>query len=156
MKNGNLSSRQLRRKPLLLLTLFLAACSSDWVPFSSGELDGEVAQVPADWSQFADAEVIQLETNPVDPYSVKLWVIDMDGSLYVHAGANRATWVAHIESSPLVRLESEGKIYELQASRVTSADEFAQFSEIYKSKYGNYPRNRNVNEIYLFRLTPRV
>ena len=115
-----------------------------------------MSQPPADWSTIADAEVIQLETNPDEPYSVNLWVIEMDGSLYVHAGANRATWVEHIESSPQVRLASDGKIYELYASRVTSADEFTRFSEIYKGKYGNYPRNLNIDEVYVFRLTPRL
>ena len=149
-------SSYLRSNSLLLLTLLLAACSSDWLPFSSGEIDGEVVPIPADWSDVADAEVIQLETNPADPYSVNLWIIEMNGALYVHAGANRATWVENIESSPLVRVGNDGRIYELQASRVTSPDEFEALSEIYKKKYGNYPRNPNIEEIYLFRLTPRA
>ncbi len=148
-------SAHLRSTSILLLTFVLAACSSDWLPFSSGEIDGEVAPIPADWSDVADAEVIQLETSPAEPYAVNLWIIAMNGSLYVHAGANRATWVENIESNPLVRVGYGGRIYELQASRVTSQEEFEALSEIYKKKYGNYPRNRNIEEIYLFRLTPR-
>lgn len=145
----------IRSTSILLLTFVLAACSSDWLPFSSGEIDGEVTPIPADWSGVADAEVIQLETNPAEPYSVNLWIIAMNGSLYVHAGANRATWVENIEASPLVRVGYDGRTYELQASRVTSPEEFEALSEIYKKKYGNYPRNRNIEEIYLYRLTPR-
>ena len=156
-KEGRATSfgRRGDRCVLLVLPLVLAGCSSDWMPFASGELEGELAPVPADWSHVADASVIQLETNPAEPYSVNLWIIAMGDALYVHAGANRATWVEHIEADPRVRLGYDGNIYALRATRVTETHEFERFSAIYRDKYGNYPRNRDVEQAYLYRLVPR-
>ena len=138
---------------LLLLLGLLAGC--DLIPFSGGALSGNLTEPPADWTDVARPEIIELETNPAEPYSVKLWIIDMGPDLYVHAGANRATWVEHIEQDPNVRLLIEESLYELRAERVESAEEFAAFAEVYELKYGNRPRNENVNEAYLFRLLPR-
>jgi hypothetical protein len=136
-------------------TLFLlSACG--YIPFSGGALEGTVAPPPTDWSEVASAKIIQLETQPEDPYTVKLWVIGTGQLLYVHAGANRSTWVEHIEVNPDVRLLIETTIYELRASRVEDAVEFNAFSDVYEAKYGNRPRNENVSEAYLFRLEPRT
>ena len=49
----------------------------------------------------------------------------------------------------------EHKIYELRAEQVTDASVFAQFSDLYETKYGSRPRNDNIEEVYLYRLLPR-
>lgn len=138
---------------IVIACTLLSACG--YIPFSSGALQGQLTPVPADWSDVAQADIIELETNPGDPYSVKLWIVGIGPELYVHAGANRATWVEHIEQDPAVRLLIGNSLYELQASRVTGAEEFNTFSDAYETKYGNRPRNENVNEAYLFRLKQR-
>ncbi len=138
----------------LILAGLVSACSESSIPFSGGALEGTVVPAPEDWSEVAAQEVIKLETNPGEPYSVNLWIIGMDQMLYVHAGVNRTTWVEHMEADPTVRLGSEGEIYSLVSERVTDQDEFDGFSEVYKEKYGRYPRNRDINEAYLYRLTP--
>ena len=138
---------------IALLTL-LAGC--DWIPFSGGQLQGTATPVPADWTTVAAANVIQLETNPEDPYSVKLWIIGDGPNLYVHAGANRATWVEHMDTDPRVRVLIDGALFELRAERVTTQAEFDAFSNLYEAKYGNPQRNGNVGEAYLFRLLPRA
>ena len=74
---------------------------------------------------------------------------------YVHAGASRATWVEHMEADPNVRLRVDGTLYELAAVRVADQDEFDRFADAYEKKYGNRPRNENVDEAYLFRLGGR-
>ncbi len=135
-----------------LVLAFLASCSSDFLPFSGGPLEGAVLAAPATWDAVADVDIIQFETQAGEPYSVNLWVVAMDNQLYVHAGANRADWVEHIEQNPAVRLGVDGSIFELVATRVDDEDEFVRLSEIYKVKYGNYPRNMNLGEIYLYRL----
>lgn len=135
--------------------ILLSACSAEWLPVSGGALEGETVPAPENWSIVAAEEIIQFETRPADPYSVNLWVIEMGGDLYVHAGANRATWVEHIEADPAVRLGHEGRIWALTAARVTDADEFARFAAGWEAKYGSEPRNMNVAEAYLYRLTPR-
>ena len=75
--------------------------------------------------------------------------------IYLHAGANRSTWVENIEADANVLLQVEGAIYELEASRVTGQDEFDRFSDAYEQKYGRRPRNEDVEEAYLFRLQAR-
>jgi len=133
--------------------LLVTGCA--YIPFSGGELEGTVTPIPDDWSNIADVDIIQIETNPSDPYSVKLWVTVMDNVPYLHAGANLATWVEHLQLNPELRLKHDEKIYELKAERVTSADEFKRLGEIYNEKYGNYPRVPDIKEVYLYRLLPR-
>ena len=147
------ANAHLRIWPVAALTLLLAGC--EYIPFSGGQLQGKITPLPAQWTDVASPNVIELETNPASPYSIKLWIIGDGPNLYVHAGANRATWVAHIESDPNVRVLIEEALYELHAERVASQSEFDAFSDLYETKYGNRPRNENVNEAYLFRLLPR-
>ena len=135
------------------LLAFISGCS--YIPFSAGELEGTLTPPPADWTEVAAPKVIRLETNPAEPYSVKLWIVGEGDKLYVHAGANRTTWVEHIDVDPRVRVLIEDALFELQAERVTSQEEFDAFAATYKTKYGNRPRNGNVDEAYLFNLTPR-
>ena len=52
----------------------------------------------------------------------------MDEALYVHSGTNRATWIENMGNDSNVRLQADGAIYDLAASRVTSQDEFNRFS----------------------------
>jgi hypothetical protein len=139
----------------LVLTASIAACSRPFLLLPGGALEGSTAAIPDGWS-FTDAvETVQLETRPSDPYSVNIWVIALDENLYVHAGANRSTWVENIEADRNVRLQVDDSIFELAASRVDGQEEFDRFSDAYERKYGRRPRNENVGEAYLFRLTPR-
>ena len=138
----------------VLLCSLLSGCSADFIPFSGGKLQGEEMEVPADWEMLRAIDVIELETNPAEPYSVKLWIIAIDSVLYIHAGANRATWVEHIEVDSTVRLKVGDAIYQLSAARVGSQAEFDRFSDTYETKYGSRPRNEDVAQAYLFRLTP--
>jgi hypothetical protein len=138
------------QRALVCALVLLTGCS--YIPIAGGELEGTVMPAPASWPQVAMTKVIELETNPAQPYSVKLWVIAMGSSLYVHAGANHTTWVENIEQNPHVRILIEESIYELEAARVTAADEFGRFSDSYEKKYGRRPRNENITEVYLFRL----
>ena len=143
-------------KPLLVaLIVVLAACDADFVPLSGGALTGRVTAPPSDWQQIPPQEVIRLETNPAEPYSVKLWIVATEAALYVHAGANRTTWVVHMEVDPEVKVLIGEQLFELTAERVKAQDEFNDFAAIYAVKYGNRPRNESVEEAYLYRLVPR-
>ena len=138
-----------------LLTATAIACGGPFVLMPGGTLEGTPTPIPASWSFTDDIDTIQFETNPADPYSVNIWVTAMDDHLYVHAGANRSTWVENMEADPAVRLRANDALYELAATRVESQDEFDRFSAAYEKKYGNPPRNPSVVEAYLFRLTAR-
>lgn len=143
-------------KPLLALQfvlLLLVGCA-DYIPISSGALEGTQAPAPQSWTAVAQQKIIQLESQPSDPYSVNLWVIGEGERLYVFAGDNYATWIEHIDADPAVRLKMGGSIYRLHATRVTDAQEFEWFAQAWESKYGNRPRNESVAETYLMRLTP--
>lgn len=148
--------KMLFSKALVISSFALLLVACEYIPFSGGELQGKLTPTPADWGTTATVDVIELETNATDPYSVKLWVIAIDRSLYVHAGANKTTWVENIEQDTDVRLLVNELLYELRAERVTGAAEFAQFSDRYEIKYGRRPRNENVGEVYLYRLGPRL
>jgi uncharacterized protein DUF2255 len=146
-------------RPAFLLFVLLvavgASCSRPFALLPGGALGGEPAAVPASWA-FTDAvQTVQLETRPADPYSVNIWVVAIAPNLYVHAGANRSAWVEHIEADPRVRLRVGDSIYELSAARVVDQAEFDRFSAAYDQKYGRRPRNENVAEAYLFRLSAR-
>ena len=147
--------RQLARFAAVLTLLSLAACNGPFVLLPGGELDGDVTAVPSDWSFSDEIDTVQLETQPSDPYSVNIWAVGVGPSLYDHAGANRATWVEHMEANPDVRVRIDGKLYELRASRVEGQEEFDRVSSDYEEKYGSPPRNPNVSEAYLFRLEAR-
>lgn len=139
----------------LLLALSLAGCGGPLVLLPGGALEGATASAPESWA-FTDAvDTVQLETLPGDPYSVNIWVIALGEHLYVHAGANRATWVENMQADPNVRLQVDDAIYELLASRVETQAEFDRFSDGYEQKYGRRPRNESVDEAYLFRLAAR-
>ncbi len=143
--------------PLLVLLLAspVVGCGGPFVLLPGGALEGETVPLPDGWAFTDEFKTIQLETLPADPYSVNIWVTAAGESLYVHAGASRATWVENMEKDPKVRLRVEDEIYELAAARVTGQDEFDRFSDAYEKKYGRRPRNGNVAEAYLFRLGAR-
>jgi hypothetical protein len=144
-------------RPLAMLCLLamLAVGCGPFLLLPGGALEGEPAVAPDDWSLLSEISTIQLETRPADPYSVNIWAVGMGPHIYVHAGANRSTWVENMEANPEVRLLAEGALYELRASRVEAQDEFDRFSDAYERKYGSRPRNENVREAYLFRLAAR-
>lgn len=138
----------------LITSVFISACS-EYIPLSSGALEGIVTATPTAWTQVATTEVIQLETTVDEPYSVNLWTVEINGDLFIFAGDNHTNWVKNIEQNADVRLRAEGLIYELHATRITDAALFALFAKAWEAKYGNRPRNENVDETYLFKLQPR-
>jgi hypothetical protein len=149
----------MRAKPILLLVAVFvvsaAGCGRPFILLPGGALEGTPAAVPESWSFTDGVDTVQLETRPAEPYSINIWVTTAGEQLYVHAGANRSTWVEHIEADPNVRLQVDESIYELAASRVEDQAEFDRFSAAYEKKYGSRPRNESVAEAYLFRLTAR-
>jgi len=141
---------------IILLGVMTVVTACNYIPFSGGTLTGKITAPPNDWTQVAQVEIVQLETQPADPYSVNLWVIGAGPKLYVFAGDNRSAWIEHIEVDPSVRLQIGEAIYLLTAQRVSDATEFEAFAQAWDIKYGNRPGNENVAETYLMRLTPQV
>ncbi len=136
----------------LLLAALATGCGGPFLVLPGGKLEGTMAAAPDDWSVTLEVNTVQLETRPDDPYSVNIWAVGSGSGVFVHAGANRSTWVEHMEADPSVRLQVEDLIYQLEATRVESQDEFDRFSDAYENKYGSRPRNEDAAEAYLFRL----
>jgi hypothetical protein len=134
--------------------LALVGCA-DYLPTASGELSGTISASPLSWTEISQQEIIQLETQAADPYSVNLWIIGEGERLYIFAGDSYTTWVEHIDANPEVRVKIGESIYLLSAARVTNAEEFEWFAQAWEKKYGNRPRNENVAETYLMRLDNR-
>jgi hypothetical protein len=84
---------------LAVLATTVFGCAGPCVLFPGGALEGAVAAAPESWAFTDDVKTIQLETRPGAPYSVNIWVIALGEHLYVHAGANRAAWVEHLEAT---------------------------------------------------------
>lgn len=141
---------------VIVLITGLSSCA-EYLPTAMGPLSGDVVALPNSWSSVADVEVIQLETLGDDgAYSVNLWIAEVDGALHVFAGDNYATWIQNMEREPEARLGVDGRIYELKGTRVTDPEVFERFAQTWEAKYGNRPRNENVEETYLIRLSPRT
>lgn len=140
---------------IVLTALFFGGCA-EYLPISGGQIEGVVTPAPQQWGAVAEDKIIQLETNAGKAYSVNLWVVEVSGSLHVFAGDKRANWVEDIEQNPNVRLRAETSIFELEAVRVNDAQEFELFAQAWEAKYGNRPRNENVDETYLYRLRERA
>ena len=140
---------------IILIGLFVGGCA-EYLPISSGQLKGVVNEVPRQWGAVSDDKIVQFETNAGKAYSVNLWIVEVSGNLYVFAGDNLANWVKDIEENPDVRLGTGTSIFELEAFRVTNAQEFDSFARAWEAKYGNRPRNERVKETYLYRLQARA
>ena len=144
----------------LLITLSLAltillGCSGPFLLLPGGEIEGPVAETPESWA-FTDAvSTVQVETRPEDPYSINIWAVALGDALYLHAGGNRTAWIENLEQDPRARVAVEGTLYEVAASRVEDAAEFARFADAYERKYGSRPRNENIDEIFVYRLGAR-
>ena len=138
----------------LLLGLLATGCA-EYLPISSGALEGRVLPLPPSLDRITQDKIIQLETGTSEAYSVNLWIVEVSGYLHVYAGDNKAKWVENMEQNSNVRLRSGDEIFELEASRVNDPEIFDLFAEAWEAKYGNRPQNESVEQTYLYRLRPR-
>ena len=138
----------------ILLGLLVTGCA-EYLPISSGALEGRVLPLPPSLDRITQDKIIQLETGTSEAYSVNLWIVEVSGYLHVYAGDNKAKWVENMEQNSNVRLRSGDEIFELEASRVNDPEIFELFAEAWEAKYGNRPQNESVEQTYLYRLRPR-
>ena len=137
-----------------MIGLLVTGCG-EYLPISSGALEGRVLPLPPLLDRITQDKIIQLETGTSDPYSVNLWVVEVLGYLHVFAGDNKAKWIENMEQNSKVRLRSGDEIFELEAMRVHDPEIFGLFTEAWEAKYGNRPQNESVEQTYLYRLRPR-
>lgn len=144
-------------RPTLIVTLALPAlwaCGGPFAVFPGGALDGPVKPAPGSFEFARDAGTVQLETNPLDPYSVNIACAVADEKLYVSAGENQSQWVENMEADPRVRIRIKGDIYELNARRVTDATEMQAFADEWmKNSWARDPTQ--FEEVWVYNLVAR-
>ena len=90
---------------LVTITVAIAGCSGPVWQFPGGALQGkeqhlQFAKIPS------TGGLLQLETNPEDPYSVNLGFVVIDGAVYLDPTKSR-TWYQNIKKNPKVRIRFE-------------------------------------------------
>jgi hypothetical protein len=132
-------------------------------PFPGPKLSGIVVEEPVeDWSWIDGVEVIQVETDPEDPYSVSIWVNRVGNRIYL-SGNEESPWVRNIGDDPRVRIRAEGRIHECRAVEVGDLEEKRAFLDALASKYGDsiwFDRDTHqdrweTGEILVLRIEPR-
>ena len=109
------------------LVLSVTACSGPFLLLPGGSLTGtEVALDSA--SMPSEESVLQLETNPVDPYSVNVGFRLIEGQVYIDPALDRQ-WYQYIQADPNVRIRFDGEevVHRATAQVVTDAKVIAQF-----------------------------
>ena len=150
MKTQSFIWRKINRVGLLIIAVLVIGC--EYIPFSSGKLEGRIINPPSDWNLVLNEEIIQVETNPEEPYSVNLWIVNIDNTPHIFSGDNLSQWAKNILKNDKVRLKIGENIYPLRATRVVETERFEQFARGWDEKYGHRPLNENPTETYLFQL----
>ena len=133
----------------VLTAIVFGGCS--YLPFSGGALKGEERAAMEDWSSVADVSIIQLETNPNEPYSVNLWMIADGADLLVYGGDSHAQWAQNIDADPAVRVKIGDYVYPLQGKRETDEAAFRAFVVMWDNKYGSDRSDSTAADTYLYR-----
>ena len=115
---------------MTLLIVMLAgstACSGPFMMFPGGALVGPEQSI-TQLNLPAGQSVVQLETNPQDPYSIHTNIFQIDGTLYLDPAPTR-TWYEYLTLSPMVRIKTNSSdiVYTAQAIAVTDPAITGQF-----------------------------
>ena len=137
----------------LTSVLAVAACSEPFVTIPGDELAGRALDPPTEWHDVPDT--IQLETRPVDPYSINIWGVGVGPDLYVATSADGTTWTGFLEADDSVRVRLDDRIYSLQATEVGDAAERNRVAAAYAEKYDVDPGDGWVIEGMIIRLDRR-
>ncbi|MFP6835971.1 MAG: hypothetical protein VB948_07655 [Pseudomonadales bacterium] len=143
------------RVTLAVATILLGACSEPFIVFAGGPLEGKVTDPPHDWSLLAEANTVQLETQPDNPYSINIWIAGIGPDCYIATDDDGTTWTDYIQANRDVRLRVEQQIFPLEAVRVMDPQEHNRVSAAYASKYGLDTDDNWVMSGQVFRLDRR-
>ncbi|MCP4003594.1 MAG: nitroreductase family deazaflavin-dependent oxidoreductase [bacterium] len=117
----------------MLSTLLLVACSggpTELIPGAfavpGGSLSGEVVTAQS-WSEVVQEDgVLDLETRPTDPYSVRVGFVKKGEAIYLDPAAERK-WNVNIKADPAIRVRIDARVYEATAVTVTDPGELEGF-----------------------------
>lgn len=125
-------------------------------PFRSGE---RVDVVPDDWSFLTDVEEVELQlVEP--PRSRTTWVVVHEGQPYIPCGFLDVPlwkqWPHEAERDGRALLRYDGKVYPLEAERVTDPDLHAELGKLALAKYHFGAGPPGPDQVWFFRLSPRT
>ncbi len=139
----------------ILALLLATGCNGPFIVFPGGKLDGQGEPAPPSWSGVGDSGTVQLETDPVDPYSVNVAYTVLDGRLYINAGDTETRWVKNILADPDVRLRLNGQVYDLRAERVTNEAEIERFGKAWTDQSMFRRDPAELDQVWLYQLVAR-
>lgn len=124
-------------------------------PVPGDAIDGEPIPAPQSWASSDTVEVITVETNPAEPYSVNIWGVGVDPFLYIGASDPDSTWAQNIQQDERVRVRMGDGIYDLKAVRVDDPGTQEVIRQAFIRKYEMDPDEAAFEGAALFRLEPR-
>lgn len=122
---------------LLLVVAAVLIFATPIGPLPGFFIGGEATATPQTWPDTAEVDEIYLKVPGTIPRVVIIWVVQVEGELYV-VGSNSSGWVQRIGSSAPVELGLLGKTYALTA--LSTGIDLSTVITAYKDKYRpNYP-----------------
>ncbi len=125
-------------------------------PIPGGAFVGPVDPNPApEWGD--TEEVIELEIRPEKPWSLSVWNVVLDGTLYVPSarGAQRR-WTTVALANPNVRVRTGGKIYEQRIEKIDDPALRRRIGEAIVARYRLEAGNEeDLQSTWFFRIAPR-
>ncbi len=103
------------RASVLGFVLLASGCQTPFLVFPGKALQGDIEHVES-FDFFNQYNVLQLEVNPDNPYSVYLGVVVIEGELYIDAAPGRR-WHKLLQQNRSVRIGKNGVIYPAVAVR---------------------------------------
>jgi hypothetical protein len=123
--------------PILLVAIILLAWIAPLGPMPGIFIGGTASDLPDSWGNTEATHEIKLEVQGTLPRVVIIWVVQVDGHLYV-VGSKSSGWVQMLGQGGPVRMRMGEQTYSLTAGLVTSGWE--RILDAYKDKYRpDYP-----------------
>jgi len=124
-------------------------------PLPGGAIEGESIAAPQNWAASDAVDVITVQTNPGQPYSVNIWGVSVDEFLYVGASDPESPWSKNIQQDERVRVRIGEAVHDLKASLVDDPTTEETVRQAFIRKYKMDPEDGAFEEAAFFRLEPR-
>lgn len=123
--------------PLCLVLLVALVFVAPVGPLPGIFIGGAPSEVPSSWGETSGIHEITLEVPGPLPRVVIIWVVQLEGDLYI-VGSRKSGWVSMLGEGGSVRVRMEDNTYSLNAALLDTGWERAM--EAYLAKYrSDYP-----------------
>jgi len=121
---------------ILVVALVIAGIVAPIGPMPGILISGTASDVPTSWGDTSSVVDINLQVGegPLGR-TVTIWTVQVDGDLYV-TGQKDSGWVRGIAAGGPVRMQMDGRLYDLSATAVT--EDAVKVLSAWRAKYENY------------------